>query len=60
MTPQDALESAISDYAALNHGQIVSEREMAEHVIEHMRQHHGYTIWRIVAPSFSMEGQHAD
>jgi hypothetical protein len=60
MTPQDALESAISDYAALNYGQIVGEREMAEHIIQHMREHHGYIIWRTVTPSFSMDAQHAD
>lgn len=60
MTPQDALESAISDYAALNYGQIVEEREMAEHIMRHMREHHGYTIWRSVAACVSFEGQYAD
>jgi hypothetical protein len=55
MTPQEALESAISDYAALNHGQVVSEHEMAEHIIKHMLEHYGYEITR-AAPS--QEVQH--
>lgn len=49
MTPQDALESAISDWAALDRS-MYDVAGIGEHIIRHMREHYGYVIKRAVPP----------
>lgn len=50
MNPTDAIWSALNDYAAMQDIQSYELDKVAEHVLRHIREHHGYVIKRAVPP----------
>lgn len=50
MAPREAIWSALSDYAAMQDIQPYELDRVAEHIVQHIRQHYGYVIKRAVPP----------
>ena len=50
ISPTDAIWSALNDYAAMQDIQPYELDKVAEHIVQHIREHYGYIIKRAVPP----------